>query len=255
METKTQLGMNRTGVQMSPFSTADMQASMDKFAPPTDAERGDMQIRLEYADASEGLGSVPPPGTLKGMVKSSVDLVTGKRPQVLVDKLGERLAFERAGVRLYDTLLVKCRSVPDLLTHDEVQTLTLFRQQELEHLGLVTEAIKTLGADPTAQTPCADLVGVQGMGLVQAINDPRTSLLQSLAVVLNAELIDNAGWSMLIELARAAGHNDIADSFSVARNQEAQHLAQVRSLVARLTLDDASAGAATDTVTAQPLAV
>lgn len=239
-KTKTPLGMNRTGVQMSPLDAADMQAGMDEFAPPTDAERGDMQIRLEYADASEPLGSVPPPGTLKGMVKSSVDVVTGKRPQVLVDKLGERLAFERGGVRLYDTLLVKCRATPGLLTPDEVQTLMLFRQQELEHLRLVTQALETLGADPTAQTPCADLVGVQGMGLVQAINDPRTSLLQSLAVVLNAELIDNAGWSMLLELARASGHTDIADRFALAAEQETEHLVQVRSLVSRLTLADAS---------------
>ncbi|MDD2713528.1 MAG: ferritin-like domain-containing protein [Simplicispira sp.] len=240
METKTPLGMNRTGVQMSPLDTAEMQASLNEFAPPLDAERGDLQIRQEYADASEGLGSVPLPGTLKGMVKSSVDMVTGKRPQVLIDKLGERLAFERGGVRLYDTLLVKCRATPHLLASDEMQTLMLFRQQEIEHLALVTQALRALGADPTAQTPGADLVGVESLGLVQAINDPRTSLVQSLGVILHAELIDNACWSMLIELARAAGHDDIAKSFALALQQEAQHLVQVRSLVSRLTLADAS---------------
>ncbi len=250
MESKTPLGMNRTGVQMSPMDAAEMQAGLDEFGPPVSAERGDMEIRQAYADASEGLGSVPPPGTLKGVVKSGVDMVTGKRPQVLIDKLGERLAFERGGVRLYDTLLVKCRATPGLLSADEVQTLMVFRQQELEHLGLVAQAIETLGADPTAQTPCADLVGVKSMGMVQAINDPRTSLVQSLSVVLDAELIDNAGWDMLIDLARASGHDSIADGFAQAAHQEAQHLVQVQSLVARLTLTDASAAGA-----AQPLTV
>jgi len=241
METQTPLGMNHTGIQMSPLNAAEMQVGVDKLGPPINAERGDMEIRQSYADASEGLGSVPPPGTLKGVVKSGVDLVTGKRPQVLVDKLGERLAFERGGVRLYDTLLLKCRAMPDLLAPDEVQTLMLFRQQEQEHLRLVVQALEKLGADPTAQTPCADLVGVQGMGLVQAINDPRTSLVQSLGVVMDAELIDNAGWEMLMELARAAGHEEIARSFMPALQQEAQHLAQVTALVKRLTLADAGA--------------
>lgn len=244
METKTPLGMNRTGIQMSPLDAADMQAGLDEFGAPISAERGDMEIRQAYADASEGLGSVPPPGTLKGVVKSGVDMVTGKRPQVLIDKLGERLAFERGGVRIYDTLLAKCRAMPGLLSPDEVQTLMLFRQQEREHLLLVVQALTTLGADPTAQTPCADLVGVKSMGLVQAINDPRTSLVQSLSVVMDAELIDNAGWDMLTELARAAGHKDIADDFAVALQQEAQHLLQVTRLVKRLTMADASAAGA-----------
>jgi len=241
MDSKTPLGMNRTGVQMSPLDTADMLAGLAEFPVPVDDERGDLQVRLEYADATDGLGSVPPPGTLKGMVKTGVDMLTGKRPQALVDKLGERLAFERSGVRLYDTLLVKCRAMPGLLTAEDVQALALQRRQEQEHLALVVEAIETLGGDPTTQTPCADLVGVQGMGLVQAINDPRTSLLQSLEVVLHAELIDNAGWELLIGLASAAGHKDIASSFALALRQEAQHLAQVRAMVERLTLAEGSA--------------
>lgn len=240
MDTKTPLGMNRTGVQMSPFDTAEMQQGLQTFGAPADEHREDLIVRLEYADATEGLGSVPVPGTLKGMVKSGLDMATGKRPQVLVDKLGERLAFERTGVRLYDSLLVKCRAAPDLLRPDELQALTLFRDQELEHAHLVIQALETLGADPTAQTPCADLVGVEGMGLVQAMNEPRASLVQGLHVILDAELLDNAGWEMLIDLARAAGHSDIADRLAVAAQQEARHLTQVRALVTRLTLEDAS---------------
>ena len=250
METKTHLGMNRTGVQMSPFDTAELEAGLNDFVPARSNGRDDLAIRAEYAQGSEGLGSVPVPGTAKGMLKSGVDMVTGSRPQVLVDKLGERLAFERGGVRLYDTLLAKCRVASVALPAEAISMLEKNRDEEAQHFGILVKALESLGADPTAQTPCADLVGVESMGLVQAMNDPRTSLVQSLHVMLDAELIDNAGWDLLIALAQASGHDRIADSCLLARDQEALHLSGLRDLVRELTLQDASlVGAATPQTT------
>lgn len=243
MDYKTSLGLNRTGIQMSPFDTAAMQAGLAEFGPPADAHREDTRVRLDYADLTEGLGSVPVPGTARGMLKSGIDMLTGKRPQVLVDKLGERLAFERSGVRMYESALVKCVARRGTLVENEVEVLRLHRDQELEHMHMVRRALESLGADPTAQTPCADLAGMQAMGMVQAINDPRTSLVQVLQVILDIELMDNAAWELLIELARAAGHGAMADGFAVALQQEQQHLAYVRALVRRLTLQDASVSA------------
>jgi hypothetical protein len=147
MEARTELGHNRTGVQMSPLDTADMLAGADDIADalaPTEVDaalisadtRGDLadaQLREAYATEADSLGSVPVPGTLKGVAKSGVDMLTGKRPQVLMDKLGERLAFERGGVRLYDALLVKCRAAGDKLTEDETAALQRFRDEEAEH--------------------------------------------------------------------------------------------------------------------------
>jgi hypothetical protein len=240
MENETQLGHNRTGVQMSPIDTAEMEAGYAQFPLPADGERGDLQVRADYADASQGLGTVPPPGTMKGMLKSGVDMLIGNRPQVLVDKIGERLAFERGGTRLYESLLVKCRAAPTALASDDLAALTLFHAQEQEHFALCVEGLQILGADPTAQTPCADLVGVESLGLVQAMNDPRTSLLQSLHVMMDAELLDNAAWEMLVELADACGHGVLAERFRHASTQEAQHLVHLRGLVARMTLEEAS---------------
>jgi hypothetical protein len=240
MDYETKLGGNRTGVQTSPLATAAMERGMESFLPPASDAREDMRVRREYADATDGLGSVPPPGTIKGMAKSGIDMLSGSRPQVLIDKLGQRLAFERGGTRLYDTLLVKCDAADSTLPPEDVAMLRRFRDEEAEHFMLVVQALEGLGADPTAQTPSADLVGVEAAGLVQAMNDPRTSLVQSLNVMLDAELIDNAAWEMLIELARDLGHDRIADSFALAATQEAEHLTQVRALVARLSKEDAS---------------
>jgi hypothetical protein len=241
MEQHTPLGRNRTGVQMSPIDARSMERASDQL--PADAfaaEAGLASLRRPYIEDSEGLGSVPVPGTLKGTMASAADMIKGTHPQVLVDKLGERLAFERGGTRLYDALLIKCQAAPDALPAGALEVLRRFRDEEAQHFALVVEAIKGIGADPTAQTPCADLVGVESMGLMQAMNDPRTTLPQCLHVVLDAELLDNAGWEMLIGLARAMGHDDMAERFQLALDQETEHLVQVRSWVEQLTLQDAA---------------
>lgn len=129
---------------------------------------------------------------------------------MLVDKLGERLAFERGGVRLYDTLLAKCECAADMLEAGELAQLREFRDEEARHFGMLSEALVELGADPTAHTPCADLVGVESMGLV--------------------------------ELATDCGHDALAERFETALTEEARHLAQVRQLVTRLTMKEASIG-------------
>ncbi len=242
MHTETRLGRNRTGVQMSPFDTADAEAGQEDYAPMPDDRRDDIAVRRDYADDGArdvGLGSVPVPATVKGMAASGADMLTGKRPQTLMDKLGERLAFERTGVRLYDALLVKCDTSPGALAAEDVTLLREFREQEAEHMAMVKAAIEKLGGDPTAVTPCADLAGVQALGMVQALNDPRSTVLQGLGVMLDAELIDNAAWEMLIELAAATGHDAIATGFETAASQEAQHLTHLRQMVGRLTMEDA----------------
>lgn len=242
METRSHIGQNRTGIQMSPLDAAAMESGFDEFPIDETEARQDIQVRMDYADEAGGLGSIPVPGSVKGIVKSGVDMLKGKRPQVLVDKLGERLAFERGGVRLYDTLLAKCDCGADMLESGELAQLREFRHEEAEHFDMLCEVLVELGADPTAQTPCADLVGVESMGLVQAMNDPRTNLVQALHVMLDAELLDHTGWEMLIELATDCGHDAMAERFETALTQEARHLAQVRQLVTRLTMKEASIG-------------
>jgi ferritin-like metal-binding protein YciE len=81
-----------------------------------------------------------------------------------------------------------------------------------------------VGADPTVQTPSADLVGVQAMGLMQSVTDPRTTLAQTLSSLLAAELIDVASWELLARLARDAGQDELAAQFEQALEHENEHL-------------------------------
>lgn len=244
----TRLGVNRTGLQMSPFHAQAMlsgqqaleAAALGQPAPEQQAQTPNGQAlfaaRMEYIVDADPLGSVPMPGTLKGAAKSGAKMLTGRRPQVFIDKLAERLAFERGGTRLYDAVYTKAMAQQELGSVSAEELLEI-RNAEASHALLIKECLEKLGADPTAQTPCADLVGVQSMGLIQAVTDPRTTLAQSLHAALCAELIDNEGWENLIAMARKMGHNDVAKRFQAALDEEAVHLTKVRNWYTQLTAE------------------
>ncbi len=237
MESSTQQGMNRTGMQMSPVDAKALLSGTERTVPSSPGDASAIAaLRQSYAREADALGTVPVPGTMKGALKSGVQMLTGNRPQLLIDKLAERAAFERTGTRLYDALLAKCELRADEIGRDHYERLVAIRDEEARHFGLVTEAIVRLGADPTAQTPCADLAGIEGMGLLQAVSEPRTTVVQSLHAVLIAELADNAGWELLIKLADECGQDEIARSFEPALAAEQTHLAEVKQLVEQLTL-------------------
>lgn len=240
MATTAKVGTNLTGVQMSPKDTEQLLDAVNRIKP--DVEGNDTVLLMERASQAreaDRIGSVPIPGSVKGMLKTSFDMLKGKSPEVLIDKLGERLAFERSGVRLYQAMIAKVRGI-GAPGSDLISLLEHIRDEEQEHMQLVVHALETLGADPTAQTPCADVTGVMSMGILKVLTDPRTNIAQGLDALLAAELIDNAAWEMLIELARAGGHADIADSFLKAKEQEEDHLVKIKTVMRRDLLLDIS---------------
>src|SRR5688500_10516581 len=106
MENQVEIGLNRTGIATSPRLAEEMVEGTREFPPTTDGdERTIGVLRGDYARESEGLGSIPPPTNLRGMAMTALRGVLGQRPTVMLDKLGERLAFERTGVRLYEALI------------------------------------------------------------------------------------------------------------------------------------------------------
>lgn len=239
MDQQTRMGMNRTGIHMSP---RDIQKMLDETAhvPYPEGDAGTlMRAHCDFIAEAGRIGSVPVPVTLRGAWESGKEMVVGNSPQVLLDKLGERLAFERSGVRLYDAVLTKCLAVPDCLPKNSDDLLRHFRNEEALHFQMIEEAMQELGADPTAQTPGADVSGIESGGLLQLASDPRSAMPHSLHALLCAELIDHDGWELLIALAQKTGHDDLARRFSLALQQENEHLTQVRALFERLTMKEA----------------
>lgn len=229
MNQSNQTGMNRTGIQMSPQDSRAMQ-NFDGAQP--DARFDDTAIadlRSEYILRADLLGSVPLPLAVKSGGKAVAALLNGDSQHMLLDKLGERLAFERMAARLYDALITKCEAMSDSAIGMDITDLQEIRDDEARHFLLVAEAIESLGGDATSQTPSADLAGVESMGLVQVLADPRTTVAQSLHAILNAELADQIGWGTLIMLAEEHGQNDMASNFAIALDEEHDHLMKVQT--------------------------
>ncbi|CAN7443733.1 ferritin-like domain-containing protein [Acidovorax sp. LjRoot129] len=238
----TTTGQNRTGAATAEEGVRAMLEANERWAPaePIDTTLADSERSL-YVIEADSVGSIPPPVTIHGMLKSGFDKLVGERPEVLMDKIGERLAFERSGTRLYDALIVKYETLveggemPELPmpldagAADVASTLERIRAEEHEHFLLLSEVMTSLGGDPTAQTPCADVTGVASMGLMQVVTDPRTTFAQALNAMLIAELTDNAGWELLITLAEEAGETDIAEKFQRAKAEEEEHLVIVNT--------------------------
>lgn len=237
MKENTQMGLNRTGLDASPVDARAMLEGVEEMGlPGPGSDRLVAENRIRFMEDSGGVGSVPVPGTIKGVVKAGVKALQGHSPTVLVDKLGERLAFERTGTRLYDALLSKREGADGDAELPPMALLQRFRDDEHRHFLAVRDVILGLGADPTAQTPAADVASVASAGLLQVVSDPRTSFQQSLEAVLIAELSDNTCWETLVELVREAGLEVEAERFERCLMQEEEHLAEVRQWVRRMTL-------------------
>jgi bacterioferritin (cytochrome b1) len=254
-------GLNRTGTTASPEGAQAMTEAVNELMPPVPVDTAALEAeRLLYIDQSDTVGSIPPPLGLGGMVKSGMARLKGANPGVLMDKVGERLAFERGGVRMYEALLAKyegaTRRAGEVLPRaDQVQevaeaqglavlapvagespeeTLRRIRGEELAHFQLLCEAMTQLGGDPTAQTPCADVVTTASAGILQVLTDPRTTLAQCLNAILTIELTDNAGWELLVQLAEQAGESELAGRFLGALAQEQEHLVTIKGWLAAL---------------------
>jgi rubrerythrin len=162
---------------------------------------------------------------------AAIAMMEGKRATAFLDLLGARLAFERAGTRLYEALLVKLAAAdprPEGPTREDLERL---RDDEARHFVLLKRAIEELGGDPTVMTPGADVVGVSGAGWVQVLADPRTTLTEGLKTILQAELVDGEQWLMLADIALRLGHLEMAEHFRAALAEEEEHLDLVRGWV------------------------
>jgi rubrerythrin len=229
MRNVTDLGTNKTGIAMAPKLSDEMIQGAQQSVPSS-AGNGQAlaQVRKEYAMEAPPVGTVPPPGSLKGMATTAIEAIKGHKPTLFIDKLGERLAFERTGTRLYDALLAKFDSHGSWEGGPLRQELAHFGNEEAQHFEVLRQALESLGADPTTVTPAADIAAVESMGLGQVLTDPRTNLAQGLHAILVAELADHDGWEMLINLAEGIGQTDLASRFRKALQEEDEHLSHVR---------------------------
>lgn len=229
MNTAIDMGLNRTGIGTSPTRCKEAIESAKEGLPTASGdESAAAAVRVAYSQDAPPVGTVPPLNTLKGVTKRDAQVITGEKGGVLLDKLGERLAFERTGVRMYEALMSKFRASGTWRGGPSMQDLREIHDDELRHFELLRKVFARFGADPTATVPSADLAGVEAMGVLQALTDPRVSPAQGLHAILTAELTDHDGWYLLIELVDKLGENELGDEMRVALANERRHVNLVR---------------------------
>src|SRR5690606_22458850 len=102
-----ELAINRTGIYVSPVDgPAVVEGARD--APSSPGSAHDLAaVRKQYTREVNLVGHMPAPASLQVVVDAGAAVNRRRRVNILLDKLGERLAFERSGVRLVDALLAK----------------------------------------------------------------------------------------------------------------------------------------------------
>ena len=227
MKSESEIGTNLTGIGTSPqMAKAMIEASQEVPAFPDGIAAA--ELRVHYIQEAEPIGTMPP-------LSDDADMtLDAERTATLLDKLGERLAFERTGARLYELLMTKLEALPDDPNNPSIDDVQRIHDEELAHFDLVARVIDELGADPTAVTPSADLVAVMASGILQVVSDPRTSVAQSLQAMLVAELTDNDGWQLLIELSTDLVPTEALDEMRQALANEKEHLEDVRAWLSDL---------------------
>lgn len=257
--TNPEESLNRTGMATSGVLADEMQQIPELTFPSSGGdEREIAMMRIEYAGSGDGFGSIPLPVSSASLLEAgtgdaAVDSPAGEAAageaacdptQILLDKLGERLAFERTGVRLYEAVLSKHDAYGTWPGGPSREELLELRNEEQEHFALVSEVLEELGADPTAVTPSANVQAIATCGILEVLTDPRTDLQQCLDVMLTAELTDSEAWEMLIDLAPLSGDDELAARFETAQEHEDRHLQLVRQWL--LSWYEAARGGAQD---------
>jgi bacterioferritin (cytochrome b1) len=225
---------NRTGMQTSPELAEELIEGAASAAPSSE---GGVEViaesRVDYIAEGFPLGSMP---TIPVSEEADADEDEAAMA-VLLDKLSERLAFERMGVRLYEALFNKCETLGETSPGPTLEEIRHIGTEELDHFLMLNQTITDLGGDPTVESPSADIAAVASMGIMQVLTDPRSSVPQCLQALLTAELTDTAGWELLIEMASTLGYDDMREQFETALTHEEEHLQNVRDWVTDCVMD------------------
>jgi bacterioferritin (cytochrome b1) len=155
----------------------------------------------------------------------------------VIDVLNERLAFERAGVKLYDRILDVMRQSADGNVMRMIDQMQQQREEEKEHEEWLEEQIRFLGGDAHAETDKSRLVTRESKGIEEVVMSD-AELPHLFHALLAAELVDNAGWDLLVQIADEAGDSGAKRDFKKRLHEEEDHLLFIRKAVEKLSFQD-----------------
>jgi bacterioferritin (cytochrome b1) len=166
-----------------------------------------------------------------------VEKLAKKNKDKVIDVLCERLCFERSGVKLYDKILERMRQSKEPAITKMLEQMQEHRDQEKEHEEWLEDCIRKLGGDDKKMTEKAKLVTEESKGIEEVImKDPQLPHL--FHALLAAELVDNAGWDLLVQLADEADDTQAKRDFKKRLHEEEEHLILMREVMKKLSLHE-----------------
>ncbi|HAO24189.1 MULTISPECIES: ferritin-like domain-containing protein [unclassified Methylophaga] len=208
--------------QHSRFSKTVTDDALASTSNTLESNKAKIGLHPEFIDEMDlqKLSKSVPDGTAGDIKK-----VHQHNTELLLHKLGQRLAFERASVRLYEALIIKClANRKEIKTVISLDQLRQFRDEEVEHSLLLKTAIETLGFDPDEWIPDTDSTLLASLQIPKVFTKKNTTVLQCLESVLIFATNDNSEWHTLHELFTNMGLKDLADEFNQALEEDSRQL-------------------------------
>jgi bacterioferritin (cytochrome b1) len=168
-----------------------------------------------------------------------MDKLAKKNVSRVVDLLNERLAFERTGVRLYDTVLARLQVSSEPGFKALARQVQEQRDEEKEHEEWLEEQIRALGGTAHGLSEHAVLAQAESEGVERVIRRD-DSIPHDFHALLTAELADTAGWDLLVQIADEFGDSKAKKEFKKRLQEEEKHLLFVRKTLLELTRKDVS---------------
>ncbi len=155
----------------------------------------------------------------------------------VIDVLTERLAFERAGVKLYDRVLQVMRGAGDENVARMLPEMEEHRNQEKEHEEWLEEQIRSIGGDAHTETDKSRLITRESKGIEEVVMSD-AELPHLFHALLAAELVDNAGWDLLVQIADEADDSEAKREFKKRLHEEEDHLLLLRKAMQKLSFQE-----------------
>jgi hypothetical protein len=147
--------------------------------------------------------------------RKSVLLRSDFNREPFAQRVHERLGFERAIGALYERI-IGLTGDPEL--NDRLRA---FRREEKLHEEMLEALLRLLGRDP-ADAPQLEILSASG------------SLDRMLTALFEAEVLDEGGWEILVELGKTVDlDQEWLGGFRMALRQEKEHLHVVREALLR----------------------
>jgi bacterioferritin (cytochrome b1) len=153
-----------------------------------------------------------------------------KNKDKVIDLLTERLTFERSAVRLYDAIVNDMQRSQNPEVARMLSPMKQHRDQEKEHVTWLEAQIRGIGGDSQGKTEMSDLITAESAGIEKVITGDH-DLVHQMHALLTAELVDNSGWELLLELADDADDPEARKEFRKRLHEEEEHLIFMRRAV------------------------